>query len=199
MFRRHMELWGTTTRQLAEVSVAFRQNAALNPGAVMNTPITIEDHEASRPIVAPLRLLDYCLISDGAVCLILTTSERAGDVAKLRVLISGVGDGKPIARLRSRTSNSIAGASKFPPPKPTPSAWPAWTAPIDALMCYDNFSPTVLFTLEGLGFCPPGESGGFAEGGALKLGGALLTDTDGGHLSTGTCKGGRCMSKRCAN
>ena len=77
MFRRHMELYGTTTRQLAEVSVAFRHHACLNPDAVMKQPITIDDHEAARPIVAPLRLLDYCLINDGAVCLILTTAERA--------------------------------------------------------------------------------------------------------------------------
>ena len=69
--------YGTTTRQLAEVSVAFRHHACLNPDAVMTKPITIDEHETARPIVAPLRLLDYCLINDGAVCMILTTAERA--------------------------------------------------------------------------------------------------------------------------
>src|SRR6202789_3586543 len=91
MFRRHMELYGTTTRQLAEVSVAFRQHAQLHPDAVMKAPMTIDDHEHSRFIVAPLRLLDYCLINDGAVCLILTTKERAADLAKPPVLVSGFG------------------------------------------------------------------------------------------------------------
>lgn len=91
MFRRHMELYGTTTRQLAEVSVAFREHARLNPGAVMKAPMTIDDHEAARPIVAPLRLLDYCLINDGAVCVILTTRERAADLAKVPVKVSGFG------------------------------------------------------------------------------------------------------------
>ena len=89
MFRRHMELYGTTTRQLAEVSVSVRHHAYLNPDAVMRTPITIEDHESARFITAPLRLLDYCLINDGAVCLILTSRERARDFAKPPVLISG--------------------------------------------------------------------------------------------------------------
>ncbi|MBN8909351.1 MAG: thiolase family protein, partial [Rhodospirillales bacterium] len=59
MFRRHMELYGTTTRQLAEVSVSVRYHACLNPDAVMRNPITIEDHESARFITAPLRLLDY--------------------------------------------------------------------------------------------------------------------------------------------
>ncbi|MFM8554787.1 MAG: thiolase family protein, partial [Betaproteobacteria bacterium] len=91
MFRMHMERYGTTTRQLAEVSVAFRKHAMLQPDAVMKSAMTIDDHEASRPIVEPLRLFDYCLINDGAVCLILTTADRARDLKKPPVLMSGFG------------------------------------------------------------------------------------------------------------
>ena len=190
MFRRHMELYGTTTRQLAEVSVAIRYHACLNPDAVMRNPITIEDHESARPIVAPLRLLDYCLINDGAVCVILTSAERARDFRKPPVLISGFG---------GQDSFSHSAISNF-----DIDAWyPAVQAAgkqaygmagvshddVDALMCYDNFSPTVLFSLEGLGFCPRGEAGRFVENGTLSLGNKLPTNTDGGHLSNSYMQG----------
>jgi acetyl-CoA acetyltransferase len=190
MFRRHMEMFGTTTRQLAEVSVSVRYHACLNPDAVMRNPITIEDHESARFITAPLRLLDYCLINDGAVCLILTSAERAKDFKKPPVLISGFGGQEtfspssisnfdmdfwyPAVKAAGERARGMAGVTHDD---------------IDALMCYDNFSPTVLFSLEGLGFCKQGEAGQFVEGGALSLGGRLPTNTDGGHLSNSYMQG----------
>src|ERR1700733_75970 len=184
-FRRHMELYGTTTRQLAEVSVSIRYHAGLNPHAVMRNPITIEDHESARYIAAPLRLLDYCLINDGAVCLILTSKERARDFAKPPVLISGFGAQETFS------PSSIANFDMdFWYPSISAAGRQAYEMAgvthkdIDALMCYDNFSTTVLFSLEGLGFCQRGEAGAFVENGALSLGGGRLpVNTDGGHLS----------------
>jgi acetyl-CoA acetyltransferase len=190
MFRMHMERYGTTTRQLAEVSVAFRNNAIRNPDAVMRMPITIDDHEAARRIVEPLGLLDYCLINDGAVCMILTTAERARDLRKPPVLIAGVG--AKDAFQRSAISNfdpdfwfdevRDAGEQAY-------GMAGVEQKDVDALMCYDNFTPTVLFSLEGLGFCPRGEAGAFVEGGTLGLGGRLPTNTDGGHLSNSYMQG----------
>jgi len=190
MFRRHMETYGTTTRQLAEVSVALRHNAGLNPDAYMKTPITIDDHENSRFIADPLRLLDYCLITDGACCMILTTADRAKDARKKPVMVSGFGALDPfressvpifsmdyrheVTRAAGTEAYAMAGVER---------------QDVKALMTYDNFSPTVLFSLEGLGFCKPGESGAFVEGGTLKIGGALPTNTDGGHLSNSYMQG----------
>ena len=191
MFRRHMALYGTTTRQLAEVSVAVRHHACLNPDAVMTRPITIDDHENARPIVLPLRLLDYCLINDGAVCMIITTAERARDAAKPPVLISGFGSQNSFShsaignfdydfwfdavQASGRQAYEMAGVGYDD---------------VDALMAYDNFTPTVLFSLEGLGFCPRGEGGRFVEGGTLQLGkGKLPLNTDGGHLSNSYMQG----------
>ena len=177
----------TTAEDGLEAIESFEQ---LHPDAVMKAPITIDDHEAARPIVDPLRLLDYCLINDGAVCIILTTTERARDLRKKPVLISGVG---------ARDAFRRSAISNF-----DPEFWHAETreageqaygmagvrpSDIDALMCYDNFSPTVLFSLEGLGFCPRGEGGRFVEGGTLRLGGKLPTNTDGGHLSNSYMQG----------
>jgi acetyl-CoA acetyltransferase len=167
------------------VSVAIRHHACLNPDAVMKKQITIEEHEESRPIALPLRLLDYCLINDGAVCLILSTREQAKDCRKPPVLVSGFGSREAYTRssfpnfdidfwhaaLREAGDQAYAMAG-------------IGRADVDTLMCYDNFSPTVLFSLEGLGFCPKGESGHYVEGGTLKLGGALPTNTDGGGLSS---------------
>ncbi len=190
MFRMHMERYGTTTRQLAEVSVAIRGNAMLNPDAVMKKPITIDDHEAARRIVEPLGLLDYCLVNDGAVCMIMTTADRARDLAKPPVLISGFGarDGFE----RSSISNfdadfwfsevREAGTQAF-------QMAGVGHDDVDAFMCYDNFSPTVLFSLEGLGYCERGESGAFVEGGTLGVHGRLPTNTDGGHLSNSYMQG----------
>jgi acetyl-CoA acetyltransferase len=190
MFRRHMELYGTTTRQLAEVSVAFRYHASLNPGAVMRKPFTIDEHEESRPIVLPLRLLDYCLINDGAVSIIMTTPERAKDLKKTPALVSGFG-----ARDAFRHSSIQNFDLDFWYDEVREAGQKAFAmaglalSDVDALMAYDNFSPTVLFSLEGLGFCPRGEAGRFVERGALRVDGALPTNTDGGHLSNSYMQG----------
>lgn len=190
MFRQHMAQFGTTTRQLAEVSVAFRHHASLNSGAAMRKPITIDDHENSPPIVEPLRLLDYCLINDGAVAIIMTTADRAKDCRKSPVLISGIGaqddfrnSSIPIfgenfwyesLRKAGTDSYNMSGVER---------------KDVDAVMCYDHFSPAALFALEGLGFCAQGESGAFVENGTLKLGGKLPMNTDGGHLSNSYMQG----------
>jgi acetyl-CoA acetyltransferase len=184
MFRQHMLRYGTTTRQLAEVSVAFRHHAILNPGAVMKKPMTIEDHEESKFIAEPLRLLDYCLINDGAVCIIMTTAERAKDLRKRPVLISGVGASDNYVEATIPTySHDMFYTQVNASGRQAYGMAGIGPGDVDTLMCYDNFSPTVLFALDGLGFCKRGESGAFVEGGTLKLGGKLPTNTDGGHLS----------------
>ena len=119
----------------------------------MKAPMTIDDHEASRHIVAPLRLLDYCLINDGAVCLILTTKERAADLAKPPVLVSGFG-GREAYRTASIENFQFDFCTTRSQRRRTMrSRWPMSASRMSTLsMCYDNFSPTVLFSLEGLGF-----------------------------------------------
>ena len=188
MMRRHMEEYGTTTEQLGAVACAFRKHASLNPDAVMRTPFTLEEYRAARFICEPLRLLDYCLINDGGVAMILTSAERARDLRKPAVCVRGFSQ-----------ASALAG-STFPPDD-------YWRAPMgrvaadvyqmagagpadmDALMIYDNFTPTVLFSLEGFGFCRPGESGPWVADGKLELGDEFPTNTSGGHLSESYMQG----------
>lgn len=188
MFQRHMHQFGTTSEQLAAVSVAFRKHALLNPNAVMKTPVTVEDHQASRFIAEPLHILDYCLINDGGVAIILTAADRAKDFPKPPVYIRAHGQATQLK------DSSLPPEDYWFEPMQKIAADIYRMADVtredlDALMIYDNFSPTVLFSLEGFGFCKQGESGDFVQDGRLELGGQYPSNTDGGHLSNSYMQG----------
>jgi acetyl-CoA acetyltransferase len=180
--RRHMLTYGTTTEHFGAVAVAQRQWAAMNPHAQLRDPLTLADHQASRWIAEPLRLLDCCLVSNGAVAVIVTTAERAADLAQPPVHVVGWGQAHPGtvqqrgsafglstgALSSGRTAFGMAGIS---------------AADIDVCQLYDCYTFTVLVTLEDYGFCAKGEGGPFAATGALAPGGSLPTNTGGGELS----------------
>jgi acetyl-CoA acetyltransferase len=178
---RHMALYGTTTAQLAEVAVAARRHAALHPLAVMREPITVADHQASRWIVEPLRLLDCCLISDGGVCLIVTTAERARDLRQPVVTIAGMG--------QSFTTQNLEREDWWYGPHQKEAVDRAYAmaglgpGDVQVAELYDNFTISVIMWLEHAGFCGLGEGGPFVEGGRIQLGGVLPVNTHGGHLS----------------
>lgn len=183
MARRHMELYGTKVEHFGEVAVAHREHALLNDNAVMKKPITLEDHANSRMISDPFRLLDCSLESDGGAACIVSAAERAGDLKHRRVYISGVAEGHPdspgsITQRPDMTSLGIAKAAAraFGMAGVT-------HADIDLTEIYDCFTYAVIRQLEDLGFCAKGEGGPFVEGGRLRLGGALPTNTHGGLLS----------------
>ncbi len=183
MARRHMELYGTTVEQFGEVAVACRAHALLNDNAVMKKPITLEDHRNSRMIADPFRLLDCSLESDGGAAVVISASERAGDLRHRKVYIAGVAAGHPdspgaITQRPDMTSLGIG--------KAAPRAFQmAGVTPADIQVAeiYDCFTYAVIRQLEDMGFCAKGEGGPFVQGGRLKLGGALPTNTHGGLLS----------------
>ncbi|NMM03896.1 thiolase family protein [Paraburkholderia sp. RP-4-7] len=188
MFAQHAHQYGTDPLALAEISVTFRHHASLNPQAVMRNPITVADHQNSRFIAEPLRLFDYCLINDGGVAVILSTADAAGDQPHPPVYVRAVdtqtrmvGSGFPPADYWRAPMQALARSTYAN----------AGLAPddMDALMIYDNFSPTVLFSLEGFGYCEPGESGAWVWEGNLRLGGRFPANTSGGHLSESYMQG----------
>ena len=183
MARRHMELFGTTSRQLAEIAVTTRRHAMLNGNARMTKPITIEDHQASRMIADPLRLLDCSLESDGAAAVVVSAAERARDMQRPRILLAGMAEGHPDSpgSITQRGDITRLGLAKA---APRAFAMAGVTpADIEVAEIYDCFTYIVLCQLEDLGFCAKGEGGAFVEGGALGLGGRLPVNTHGGLLS----------------
>jgi acetyl-CoA acetyltransferase len=153
----------------------------------MRAPITLEDHEAARPIVEPLHLLDCCLISDGGVCVILGPAERARDHRQPPVLIMGMGQGFTTQNLGRRDWWYVPHQRDVM----TRTYRMAGIGPkdIDVAQLYDNFTISVLFWLEHAGFCQVGEAGPFVEGGRIQLGGDLPINTAGGNLSESYMEG----------
>ena len=185
MARRHMELYGTTSEQFGAIAVACREHAILHGNAVMTKPITLADHQNSRMIADPFRLLDCSLESDGGAAFVVTSAERARDLARPVVELAGIAMGHP------DSPNSItqrADMTRIGIAKAAPIAFGmAGLGPsdIDVAEIYDCFTYVVLCQLEDMGFCAKGEGGTFVEDGRLRLGGALPTNTHGGLLSQG--------------
>ena len=187
LYQRHAHLYGTKNEQLGAVAMAFRKHAMLNPNAVMRKPMSMEDYMSSKFIAEPLRLLDYCLINDGGVAMILTSGERAKDMKTKPVYIRGVTQLSRLAQGELPEDfgfDAMQRASKV-----VHEMAEVDHQDVDALMIYDNFTPIVLFTLEGFGYCPRGEGGRFVETGVLELGGRYPTNTNGGHLSESYMQG----------
>ena len=180
--RRHMHLYGTTSEQLGAIAVAQRQWALMNPQAQMKKPLTLEEHQASRMIVDPLHLFDCCLVSNGAIALVVTSGEHARHLQQPPVYIRGVGQAAPGDNQHSGHDPWIHTGAK----KASEVAFAQagiGRDEIDMLQLYDCYTYTVLVTLEDYGFCDKGEGGPFVASGALRPGGSLPTNTGGGQLS----------------
>ena len=179
---RYMHQYGTTSEQLAEVAVATRKWAQLNPKAMMRDPLTIDDVLASRMIAWPLHLLDCCLVTDAGGAVVVTSAARARDLPKRPAYVLGTGEASThvmvsqmpdfarweAARLASARAFAMAGVRH---------------ADIDLAMFYDAFTIVPIMGLEATGFCQPGEGGTFVAGQRTAPGGDFPMNTNGGGLS----------------
>lgn len=180
--RRHMALYGTTQDHLGQIAVSQRAWAVMNPLAQMREPMTMADYHASRWIIEPLHLLDCCLVSNGAVAVIVSSAQKANSMAQPPVYIHGMGQGHPGDHGRTGSDWETETGGKFA--AKTAFAMAGCTsAEIDICELYDCYTYTVLVTLEDYGFCKKGEGGPFVADGKLGPGGALPTNTGGGELS----------------
>ncbi|ARS91102.1 thiolase domain-containing protein [Natrarchaeobaculum aegyptiacum] len=178
--RRHMDEYGTTAEQLAEIRVAASHHAQYNEHAMYPDPVTVEDVLESPLVADPLHLLDCCVISDGGGALVIVSEDVRAGLERECVEVLGFGetvdhhDGGRIDL--TRTGAEQSGPRAFEEAGLGPEH-------VDYASIYDSFTITVLEAIEDLGFCRKGEGGSFVEGGALEApDGALPFNTDGGGL-----------------
>jgi acetyl-CoA acetyltransferase len=179
--QRHMHEFGTTSEQLAEVAVSARQWSLKHPGAPYSKPLTVDDVLSSQMLSTPLHKLDCCLVTDGGAAVIVTSAERARDLARPPVYVLGVGEAinhRNVIGMPDLTSTVAADSSAraFAMAGRGP-------ADMDTAHLYDAFTISLLMLLEDLGFVSKGESGPFVQSGAIAPGGALPVNTNGGGLS----------------
>ena len=186
MARRYMHVYGATSADFGVVAVADRKHAASNPAAwFYQRPITLEDHQSSRWITEPLRLLDCCQESDGGVALVVTSVERARSLRQpvVSVAAAAQGSGRDQFTMTSYYRDDMTGL-----PEMGIAARQLWQksgfSPSDVrtAVLYDHFTPYVLMQLEELGFCGRGEAAGFIADGEIEVGGRLPLNTHGGQL-----------------
>ena len=178
---RHMYEFGTTREHMAEVAVAARAWAHLNPAAFRREPLTVDD-VLSRPIIStPFGSLDCCLVTDGGGALVMVRRDRAADHPVRPAYLLGAGEAhhhKSISQMPSLTTTAaVESATRaYAMAGCTP-------AEIDVVQLYDAFTINPILFLEDLGFCPKGEGGPFISGGRIAPGGDLPVNTNGGGLS----------------
>ncbi|HEY1831525.1 MAG TPA: lipid-transfer protein [Acidimicrobiales bacterium] len=185
--RRYIHQFGGGREQLAEVALAVRAHANRNPAALMyEKTMSLDDYMAARYISEPLCLFDNCLETDGALAAVLVSAERARDCRQRPALVHSFGQG--LHRQHESMVNYYCD---------DPLTGPAWAcatklwsqsefgpSDVDVAQIYDAFTPLVLLSLEGYGFCQRGEAGDFVLDGNLRWGsGSLPTNTSGGGLS----------------
>jgi acetyl-CoA acetyltransferase len=178
---RHMHQYGTTRRDLAEVAVAARAWARLNPEAFMRDPLSIEDVLNSRMVSDPLSVRDCCLVTDGGGAYVLVRADRARDLPNKPVYVLGNGTAVWNRQISSMPDLTVTAASQSGADAYAMAGLQA--KDIDVVQLYDAFTINTLLFLEDLGFCAKGEGGAFVRDGAIAPGGRLPVNTNGGGLS----------------
>ncbi|WP_335948731.1 MULTISPECIES: thiolase [Salipiger] len=178
---RHMAEFGTTREDLADVALAARGWANLNPEAFARGPLSKDEVLSARMISDPLTKSDCCLVTDGAAACVLVRADRAKDLPGKPVYFMGAGGAnyhRSIVAMPDLTTTAAAESG----PRAMEMAGVS-QKDIDVVMLYDAFTINTILFLEDLGFCPKGEGGHFVRDGRIAPGGELAVNTNGGGLS----------------
>lgn len=194
--RRHMHLYGTTQDAFGEIVMATRANTHNRPKAVRKAPLTKEEYDASVMLADPLRRLDFCLETDGAVAVITTTMDRAKDCRHKPAVVHACAHGgqrewgRAFAWMGMPDPHFASSGHKF-------TADRIWeqsgltAQDMDVALLYDHFSPMVLMQLEDYGFCKKGEGNDYVLSGKMRydmakqggVNGGIPVNTHGGNLN----------------
>ncbi len=178
---RHMHEYGTTSEQLAEVAIAAREWAKLNPDAFARGNLTIDDVLSARRVSDPLGVRDCCLVTDGAAAIVMTRADRARDLCKTPVHVLGAAAATFHMAISAMPDLTVTAASESGPRAFAQAGYRP--KDMDVVELYDAFTINPVLFLEDLGFCPKGEGGRFVGDGKLRPGGGLAMNTNGGGLS----------------
>jgi len=178
---RHMHQYGTSKRQLAEVAVAARRWAQLNPEAVARDDLSLDSVVNARLVSDPLGVRDCCLVTDGAAAIVLTRADRARHLHPRPAYVLAAAAAVTHSDIASMPDLTVTGAVESGARAYAQAGVRA--ADIDVVQVYDAFTINTILFLEDLGFCAKGEGGAFVEGGRIAPGGALPVNTSGGGLS----------------
>jgi acetyl-CoA acetyltransferase len=178
---RHMFEFGTTRENLAEVAVAAREWALLNPAAWEKKPLSIADVLNARPISDPFTVRDICLVTDGGGAIVMVGADRARAMGAKAAYVLGYGQSITHASITSMPDLTRTGAIRSGAQAYRMAGMRA--ADMDVVALYDAFTINTILFLEDLGFCPKGEGGRFVSGGHIGPKGGLAVNTNGGGLS----------------
>jgi acetyl-CoA acetyltransferase len=178
---RHMHQYGTTREQLAEVAVAARKWAQLNPVAWEKKPLSVADVLKSRMISHPFTVRDCCLVTDGGGAIVMTSAARAKSLKKPPAYVLGCGHGVTHMNISSMPDLTVTGAKQSGDAAYKMAKLSAKDC--DMVQLYDAFTVNTILFLEDLGFCRKGEGGAFVSNGNIAPGGGLPVNTNGGGLS----------------
>jgi acetyl-CoA acetyltransferase len=178
---RHMHQYGSTRENLAEVAVAARKWAQLNPVAWVKKPLTVADVLKSRMISHPFTVRDCCLVTDGGGAIVMTSAARAKSLKKPPAYVLGCGHGVTHMNISSMPDLTVTGAKQSGEVAYNMAKLSAKDC--DMVQLYDAFTINTILFLEDLGFCKKGEGGAFVSNGNIAPGGGLPVNTNGGGLS----------------
>lgn len=181
MASRYMYQTGVTSEDLAGFAVLMRNNAMRHPDAHLTSPITIAEVLASKPIAEPLRLMDCCPISDGAMALIVSADPRG----QVKVKMTGAGQAHLHQHLTAMADVMDCGAARAAAQAFTEAGLSV--SDIDYLGIYDSFTITLLMLLEEIGFAKRGGAAQRLHDRDFDPTGVLPLNTHGGLLSFGHC------------